>query len=148
MVQVPLPLTWAYLLQKSHAAPTGEKQRSWWSDERWGTWKGIQSPHVPGVSPWAAAAQWPEYIQQTSVSITGQGWQRQECPAPQPGPSSTAPCFPVEGTQRMTPILFCKLRLEAQHSREMVYYTIHYQVILLPGIQLCTVNLLSFPREA
>lgn len=63
-------------------------------------------------------------------------------------PSSSAPCFPVEGTQRTIPILFCKLRLEAQCCSEMAYYTIHYQVILLPRIQLCALNLLSFPREA
>lgn len=64
-----------------------------------------------------------------------------------PGPSSTAPCSPGEVTQRTTPILFCKPRLEAQHSREMVCYTINYQVILLPRIQVCTLNLPAFPRE-
>lgn len=84
VIQVPVSLTWVCLLQKSRAAPRGEKRRSWWSDAHWGTWKGIRSPRVPDASPWAAAAQWPEHVQQVSVSVTGQDWQPQGHAAPWP----------------------------------------------------------------
>lgn len=58
-----------------------------------------------------------------SVSLAGAGSTR--------GTRHPGPGLSVEWAQRTVPILW-KQRLVAQNSREMLYYTIHYQVIFFP----------------
>jgi len=137
VIQVPVSLTWVCLLQKSRAAPRGEKRRSWWSDAHWGTWKGIRSPRVPDASPWAAAAQWPEHVQQVSVSGTGQVWQPQGHAAPWPRHA----CW---GDKKSKPHPFWKLRHTSPEKQCTTQ--VHCHVTFFPEYR-HALNLLSFPRE-